>query len=424
MPAAALPAAAPPAPRPVVGDGGALAWWADVALGLFLILWMAEALVRLPAQPALTAAAYAGLAVRMAPAAALWVPVALRLWPMLLFPAVCLASALWSPVPTVSLVAAVQLTATILAGVWLGARFGLAGLFALLVLGLGAALAASAVNLAGLWPPTRSWEGGFLGIFTNKNALGSRAALLIPALLVLLAQARGVAGRVGWAAALAGAAALLAASLSVTSWLMAAGVAVALPLWAVAALGPGGRGAAVVVAVTGAALAGAALWVWVPDPLAALLQATGKSPTLTGRTMLWSVAGTRIADAPALGLGYMAYWQAPAFAQEVAILTRLYGSTVSAFHAFPLEVLVATGPAGLAAMALLLARAGTVIAAAPPGAARRWAALTLGILVAFGLVGSSLYRPHEVSLLLAAALAAGAVRDAAAAPARPDAPAS
>ena len=73
-----------------------------------------------------------------------------------------------------------------------------------------------------------------------------------------------------------------------------------------------------------------------------------------------------------------------------------------------LEILAGTGPLGLAAMALLLIHALVAVFTAPPTPERTWAMVVLAALVLLSLLGSSLYRPHELTLLLVVALAAGA----------------
>ncbi|MSU90644.1 hypothetical protein GE300_13645 [Rhodobacteraceae bacterium 2CG4] len=392
----------------------------DLALGLLAVVWTAEATVRLPGGAALTALVYAGFAARLLLTTAVWMPALLRGWPMLLYPLVCLASAFWSPVPQDSAVAAVQLLFTLLMGVYLGAAFGLAGLAGLVLTGLGLTMAASAANLGGLLPPAWSWEGGFLGVYTNKNALGQRAALLLLTLILFLSQTRGGA-RALWGLAAAATLALLVLSRSATSWVMALGAGGALVLLLLRAAGGRALLPLGIVAGTGTAALLAAVAILQLDPAAGILAALGKTATLTGRTEVWQAAAAQIGQRPLLGTGYLGFWTAPEHAREAQLLAALYGDTVASFHNFVLEILVGTGPLGLAAMVVLLGHAAQALLAAPRGPVRAWALVVLATLVLLSLLGSSLYRPHEITLLLVAALAAGAGTARRAASAPPDA---
>ena len=379
----------------------------DLLLGLLAVVWTAEAMVRLPGASFVTALVYGGFAARLLLTTQVWIPVLLRCWPILPYPLVCLASSFWSPVPQESAVAAVQLLFTMMMGLYLGSTFGLAGIAGLVLTGLGLTMLASAANLGGVLPPAWSWEGGFLGVYTNKNALGQRAALLMLTLLLFLGQARGRELGV-WLLVAGGTLGLLLLSRSATSWVMALGAGGAL-LW----LFPRSAGARVMVplgivfATLGAAAVVAAVILQV-NPATEVLAALGKNATLTGRTEVWQAAAAQIAQRPLLGTGYLAFWTAPEHAREAQLLAALYGDTVASFHNFVLEILAGTGPLGLAAMALLLIHALVAVFTAPPTPERTWAMVVLAALVLLSLLGSSLYRPHELTLLLVVALAAGA----------------
>ncbi|MEM8872559.1 MAG: O-antigen ligase family protein, partial [Pseudomonadota bacterium] len=140
----------------------------------------------------------------------------------------------------------------------------------------------------------------------------------------------------------------------------------------------------------------------IEDGLAAL----GKTSTLTGRTLLWEIAMNRAQDRPLLGVGYMAYWSAPEFAQDVSIINGLYGATVEAFHNVFLETLVMLGPFGVVSMAALIGFSMRAIWRAPKGSLRTWALALFAVLIFSAMLGSSLYRPHELTLLMVVALAA------------------
>lgn len=379
----------------------------DAAAAILAILWMAEALVRTGGGAAITAAIYAWFCLRFAMTSAALVPVLARNWPALAFPAVAMVSVLWSVQPWTSLAAAAQLAFTVVLAVYAGRVFGIAGLAALLLAALTLGNLASVLNLADLWPPSRSWEGGFLGIYTNKNALGQRAAL---ALLCAVHLALVWRGPKRLAAVLAGAlsAWLLVLSASATGILLglAAGAGIgAIALWRAR---PALR-LPLLVALATVAGAGAVAAIGLGfDPWRALLDQFGKSPTLTGRTLLWQIALGHVGQRPVLGLGYMAFWTAPAHAQEVRLIAELYGSTVAAFHNFLLETAVMLGLPGLLSMLLLVGWSAREALRCGAGAERSFALAALALLVVMALLGSSLYRPHEITLFLVVALGAAA----------------
>ena len=400
-------------PSPAVTTPHRALDWADGVMAIFVMVWVSEAFVRLGLDTFFTATVYAYFVPRFLFSAGWLVPQILRIWPMLVYPALCTVSVAWSLVPQLSLVAAIQLWFTLCLGVFLGYRFRLSGLAALVMVGLGLTIVLSAMNLGGTWPPAFGPDGGFQGIYTNKNALGQRCALVIlTALLFLSAQQAGSA-RVGWIVLVIAVAAVLVLSQSVTAGLlsvMAVGLFAALRLRGASML------AALIAGGTLALIGVVFLWIYdvalVEDGLAAL----GKTPTLTGRTMLWQIALERARDYPLLGVGYMAPWSAPEFAQEIAVINSLYGGTVAAFHNVFLEALVMLGPLGVLAMVLLIATSAVALWRHPVGALRDWGLILFGLLVASALLGSSLYRPHELTLLMVVAFAAAAPGASGAAP--------
>ena len=382
---------------------------ADMAMLGLAMLWMAEATVRLPGGAALTALIYGYFGIRLAGlliAGEVPVRPVLALLP---FPLVCLASAMWSPVPQHSLIATIQLIFTFTLAFWAGWRMPMGVLAWILAVALSVSFAASAGNLGGALPPAWSWEGGFLGIYTNKNALGQRAALaLLTAVCLALANRGGLRLAALVMAALA--AWMLALSLSVTGQVLGAGMA-----FAAIGLHLAGRrsrtAAIVTVLVIGLVAAVAFTVVYLGlDPVGLALERAGKSHTLTGRTLLWEIALDKVAQDPLTGQGYMGYWAADANRQETAVIAVLYGATVASFHNFALEVLVMTGVPGLVSLLATLLVMARWIMRAPTGAGRTWAGLVVALVLVLSLLGSSLYRPHEISLFLVVALGVAARR--------------
>lgn len=380
---------------------------ADFAMGVLVLIWTAEALVRFHIGAQITGLVYLYFAFRFAMTLPAFLPVLLRAAPVLVYPLVCLTSAFWSVMPAVTLIAAVQIAFTIMLGLFLGTQFRLLDLARMILIALGLTMLLSLTNFGGLWGQTYSWEGGFLGIYTNKNALGQRGALLaLTALFLFLADpSRWIRWLAVLVLGLTGA--LLALSKSATSILLALAFGTGFLLRASAdrrSVRP---------------------WLWLTclvvlscvvvtltllriDPWAAILAAFDKNPTLTGRTALWAHGMDMIAKAPLLGQGAMAYWVAPDFSPEISHLRSDYGATVTAFHNFVIEVLVGLGLPGLLALLLLIGSSIRAVWSHGQGASRRWALWTLALLVLLSLLGSSLYRQHEITLMLVVALGASA----------------
>ncbi len=380
-----------------------------LALG-FAILWMAEALVRLQAGPALAAPVYAWFLVRFAMTAPAFLNHIARCWWMLPFPAVALISVTWSMSPQHSLVSALQVGFTLALAAYASGQFGFRPLCRIVALALGVAMALSAINLLAVWPPTHSWEGGFLGVFTNKNALGQRAALLLVLCTYLVVGTIPVLARAGWIGLGAGAAGLLVLSASATGIMLglaAAAAVLAGAIWRQSRT----RAVALIFGLTVASAGLAVVVAMNINPAAEALAYFGKNSTLTGRTMLWQIAWGKIQDAPILGTGYMAYWSAPQSQQEVRLIAELYGSTVASFHNFILETAVVMGIPGVLAMGVLVAGAVMSVFRAGAAAGDRYVALILlGLLLTLSLLGSSLYRQHEITIFLLPALGAGLAR--------------
>jgi len=229
---------------------------------------------------------------------------ALRDWPVV---AVALFSALsftWSREPALSLRFGVQLAATVVIALAIADRLA-PRVFCLATGGLlGIAMAAS-VLLGGTSGGTAAWT----GIYGSKNAFAGAAALFSTVAFGLaLARGNGALRLAAAVAALAafglvvlaqsvGALVLLSISLALTALLLAA-----------ARLGPGALMAGLAASFLVALLTGLVASAHAAELRAALLDATGKDLTLTGRTELWTAALGYISDRPLLGVGFQAYW--------------------------------------------------------------------------------------------------------------------
>ena len=342
------------------------------------------------------------------------------------YPAVCLASVLWSVSAKDSLVAAVQLTVTVLIAVFIGARFPLRAicLMHLATTFIGCAL--SLVNWAtGVFGPIYAPAGGLLGIFTQKNQLGQRAMYAVLSAVALLLQPRDALLKLVALGVLAVALFMLALSLSVTAILLlpaSVGLMVLLSahrLPAVLVLA-GALGAVVLVALgpIGLALAGV-------DPVGGVLGAFGKSSSLTGRTDIWAMARDVIAEYPILGVGFSAFWDSPKFASYAFMAQEIGGEGVAGFHNFILEIWAGTGLFGLAAIAAMLAATFSRVAALYRRTRSVMAAYAFS--GTFGAVGLSLlfpnfYRQHEYLIMFVVMVGVAARAELARLPPRPAPP--
>ena len=150
------------------------------------------------------------------------------------------------------------------------------------------------------------------------------------------------------------------------------------------------------------------------NPIEAVLDAIGKSTSLTGRVYIWQVAVDVYREHPILGVGYQAFWQSPQFLNE-RLLTQDAGAVTSrSFHNFLLEILVSAGWAALLAMLVLLwvtvARLFAVLRSTQSPAVAGAITLILGCVLS-SLTGTTLYRAHEIMIILVVAFAVSAGED-------------
>lgn len=327
---------------------------------------------------------------------------------LLAFPLACLASVVWSADRGGSLVSAVQLSMTFTIAAFLGWRYSTAILTKCLAIVLTVACLLSLLHWAtGVFPwPVHTSAGGLAGLFSHKNMLGQRALFGVIALLaVLLMSRREAAGGFKLFALVALALSMLALGLaqSMTAVLLlppAAGLLVLLCLRRI----PAGVATALVgLTLVIVALGPVMLAVAGVDPVGTVLDGVGKDATLTGRTIVWDIAQQVIGDHPLLGVGYGAFWSAGEFA-NLRLATQHAGAVTSAsFHNFVFEILVSAGWPGLIAMLALLAAGVRRLGRLYLGAGSVAAACGLSLFlasIACALLGPSLYRAHEIMMML------------------------
>lgn len=279
----------------------------------------------------------------------------LRGWWILLLPAWCLVSTLWSAYPSLTLRFAVQFGLTTVIALAIAARVPSLTLVRTLFLAL--CLAALGSVLIGR---ARLDGEGYLGVYGSKNAFAQVMAVL---LLAGLALGLGRDGSRGWRlmglAALPAALGLLVMAQS-AGWLLASVLTMAcgIAFAAMRRVPPGARVFVVGMALLAILASGLAALAFQDQLAAAFLEATGKDVTLTGRTELWSIALSEIARQPYLGQGYQAVWVvgnplAESLWSAFGISTR----TGFHFHSTWLSNAVEIGVAGAAVQLMVFAAA-------------------------------------------------------------------
>lgn len=340
----------------------------------------------------------------------------LRGWWILLLPAWCMASTVWSAYPAATLRSSVQFGLTTVVALAIAARVPrrtfLHALFAALAVATFTSVTIGRARLDG---------GGYLGVYASKNAFAQVMAIFLLCGLALALGRDGarvwrVAGLLSLPVSL-----LLLAMAQSAGWLVAglATVGVGLAFAALRRIRPGLR-----LPVIGLALLlvlAAALLVLVSelDVAKGFLNATGKDVTLTGRTDLWTIATAEIARRPWIGQGYKAVW-VPGNPVAEALWDRfgIASRTGFNFHNTWLSNLVEIGALGIGLQASLVA--GTLVGAVL-GVLRSagadtlfWAMLMVQITImsVFEVVA---FAPFEMSttlvLVAAARIATGSSRE-------------
>jgi exopolysaccharide production protein ExoQ len=278
---------------------------------------------------------------------ALYLKLIARNFHLFSWPLIAMLSSLWSLAPGLSFYHGLQLLMTMLVGLVLRERFGLAGVAKLLWAALGIALLLSlGVSLANV-PGTRMWEGEWMGVFGHKNVLGAAMTLLVYTSAAL--------AWLGWRPFLCVAIAGLAGFVLLMSWSGAAMItlfAVAVSSIAISAWRSGLKSVAVLGAlvVSASAAAGMLLTAAQQDLPTLVLGVLGKDVTLTGRTVLWDFGMSQVEATPILGVGYKAFWETPV--TSGAYLRHWMGQELWTFHNNYIDVLVGLGALGLIAFVI------------------------------------------------------------------------
>ena len=348
-----------------------------------------------PLDPLMWPLAYLGFAALFALYYRRFTAACLHNWIMLAWPLLAWISLIWSISPMDTANAALRMTVSTLMAVYIGLRFELAQVlavvFVVLLLAVGVSLAVYFADL----PFAIDHEGNARGIFYHKNVLGNRAGLL-----ALTAWTLWLAGyHRRWVCVAACALALVAVVVADSATaIIATGVAAlaAYPLLVLRREDAGlvGHLAFMAWVATLGLLVVVALRV---DLVAGLLDALGRNTTLTGRSKLWDLALYYIGERPVLGGGFEAIWPAGLDWRSLYVLERL--GYVGDFHNTFLDVATQLGLVGIA---LALAILGCYAVAAMrglrrgPDATAIWPASYLLLLTTLGMAEHVLFSHHNL----------------------------
>ena len=272
------------------------------------------------------------------------------------FAAVALLSTFWSLDRTETLISAIQLLASTCFAVFLGSRYSAKALVTFLFLMASAQVLVSMANFTtGALPvPGSDSFGRAIGIFHHKKPLTMQAVLCVLCgigLFLVPGQSNVVRLFVvfmalicAWAAAMAQSVSLIVISMPAIMLLLVLSYRsiYRLPFFFALALG------LVILAI--APIFVPLLGLNLPD---IFFDATGKDISLTGRTVLWEIGLSEIAQRPILGSGFAAFLTADPFVNERAIFERMY-IEVPAFHNFLVDIAVGTGVPGVIAILVVV----------------------------------------------------------------------
>lgn len=316
----------------------------------------------------------------------------------------CLTSTLWSEDPATTLRLGLQVTMTCLMGVYIGLRLSLQTIFTLYLAIYAAAIVLSFLNQSGIFFDPLNSNGLFLGIFISKNALGEGATAFALAGTTAVFFLRDVAWwkRFGLIAIGAATAVLLAMSGSASGLLLtvfgvigAAGAVVFFHY-------PLSRAVLLLLGILGLVAATLAFAVAAIHPVDALLGAVGRDATLTGRTLLWQRGLEVFAERPVLGIGFGAYWSAPSYQNGIIAFQDFFGEGVLSFHNLFIELLVACGVFGVLVhltLGITVLKRAVRCATQNRDAIAAFVVVLVVTLYAQASFGTTLYKPHETSLI-------------------------
>lgn len=283
----------------------------------------------------------------------------MRWWMVLLLPAYCLLTALWSQYPDNSLRYGLQLAFTLVVAVVITGRIStttlMRGLFVVYAIGVVASVVIG-----------RNGGAAWLGIFGSKNAFAAHIAVFALIAMAMLTD-RGAYPllRLSALGGLLASGPLLVLAQSAGAILMVVPcVAIIGLVMLTGRLSPYQK--LFLAALLAIALAALALLVLTMGDalLADVLAGSGKDPTLTGRTELWATGLSFIAERPLQGLGYRAFWVSGfAPAEELWAMFLVPSGAGFNFHNTYISNAVEIGLVGLLLQILIIYGGGAMIAA-------------------------------------------------------------
>ncbi|GLQ53721.1 O-antigen ligase family protein [Devosia nitrariae] len=275
-----------------------------------------------------------------------------RHWIILLLPAYCLASTLWSEFPTVTLRHGAQFAVTCVIAIVIANRVPPIVLhrFLYAIYGFG-------VLLSFAFGRVRDDIGAWIGIFGSKNAFAGVVSVFMLASLALL-----IDKRAHWLARVAAAASVLVAAPALVLAQSAGAIIVLIPAIGILALIHISRFTNLAqrlffgVMLALVAAAGVVVFVAYGDAiLAQVLDLSGKNPTLTGRTDLWQIGINLINQNPLFGVGYQAFWvQGSALAESLWAEFSIESRSGFNFHNTYISNAVEIGLIGVGLQVLIL----------------------------------------------------------------------
>lgn len=280
-----------------------------------------------------------------------------RACPLLLLPILCTLSALWAPSSAEAIRKGLSLGLTGIVAVYAARRVsGRHILIAYFIVELIAALLSLTENRS-------HGSGGWSGIYDQKNYFAVHMFILfIAAMTISLDKDNKIWLRLVALATLPLAAFMIVMSQSGTSIALTLVASIVMLgyafVWKPAARIQHARTLIAAVIVIGALLTGyICIGILQIDVKEEILQALGKDSTLTGRTMLWSIAERQMQDHPLTGLGANGYWRSEnSTANTITNIIMGWQKLISfSFHNSYLENGVNYGYPGYIATAIVVA---------------------------------------------------------------------
>ncbi len=258
-----------------------------------------------------------------------------------------IASVLWSDAPAITFRRSLALPGTCLIALYFAVRFKIREQLQLLTWAFGICMASSLVFGIFHWGiSVDNLEGAWIGIYTQRNSLGSMMALSM-LLFVVWGQIQKSKRWLAWMFA-AISFFLIILSGSMTSLIVASVLLLSFPM--IRFLRSSKRAGTLI-------FLSAVLILWFANREGASFEtaaeAMGRDPSLTGRTELWAVSALIGFDRPWLGFGYNAFWLGEN--GQSADVWKVVGWAAPSAHNGLLEMWLDLGAVGVAMAAFSFA---------------------------------------------------------------------